>query len=367
MKVSVIIPVYNVEAYLPRCIDSVLAQTYEDLQILLVDDGSPDNSGRICDEYARRDPRIQVIHKPNGGVSNARNVALEQVSGEYVTFCDSDDFYEPGWIQAFVEAMEREEADMVSGNYQFYHEDPALNSVSDFETGVYELPDSRDRIAYCFRKLFRTRHSWTIWSRLFRTEIIRNHQLSFCETCGNFAEDIGFVLVYCLYCRRVVSIPEAGYLYFQRSGSMIALSRGNAKLDSVNEVSRYVEGHCRKALAQELAEEVLPVFHFFLMFNQYQVMMWANSPREAAEKIRNIARFQEWEEATKGIFTCREILKRHFGAARTRDVLRISESCLTGQWDSVIRDYRIHSKVHEKSIWMKEALQRVRGGKLCRK
>ncbi len=94
-RISVIVPVYNVEQYLPKCVDSLLAQTYENLEIILVDDGSPDGSGGICDAYAEKDPRIKVIHKENGGLSSARNAGLDIAQGEYIAFVDSDDWVEP--------------------------------------------------------------------------------------------------------------------------------------------------------------------------------------------------------------------------------------------------------------------------------
>lgn len=97
--ISVIVPCYNVEEYLPKCIESILSQTYKNLEILLVDDGSPDNSGRMCDEYASRDSRIRVIHKENGGLSDARNVALDVMKGEYVTFIDSDDYVAEDYVE----------------------------------------------------------------------------------------------------------------------------------------------------------------------------------------------------------------------------------------------------------------------------
>lgn len=97
--ISVIVPCYNVEEYLPKCIESILSQTYDNLEILLVDDGSPDNSGRICDEYAIRDSRIRVIHKENEGLSDARNVALDVMKGEYVTFIDSDDYVADDYVE----------------------------------------------------------------------------------------------------------------------------------------------------------------------------------------------------------------------------------------------------------------------------
>ena len=91
-KISVIVPVYNVEKYLPRCIDSILSQTFTDFELLLIDDGSPDNCGKICDEYAAKDSRVRVFHKPNGGVSSARNLGLDNARGEWIAFIDSDDF-----------------------------------------------------------------------------------------------------------------------------------------------------------------------------------------------------------------------------------------------------------------------------------
>ena len=93
-KISVIVPVYNTEKYLRRCIDSVLAQTYQDFELLLIDDGSKDSSGAICDEYAAKDARVRVFHKENGGVSSARNLGLDNARGEWVTFVDSDDYIE---------------------------------------------------------------------------------------------------------------------------------------------------------------------------------------------------------------------------------------------------------------------------------
>lgn len=112
---SVIVPVYNVEAYLPRCVDSILAQTHSNLEVILVDDGAKDASGAICDAYAAKDPRVKVIHKENGGLSSARNAGLEIASGEYIAFVDSDDWIEPDAYQHLLEVMERYDVRLVCG------------------------------------------------------------------------------------------------------------------------------------------------------------------------------------------------------------------------------------------------------------
>lgn len=121
--VSVIIPVYNVEKYLEECVDSVLAQTYTDWEAILVDDGATDSSGRMCDAYAAKDPRIRVIHRENGGLSAARNTGLKAARGEYVYFLDSDDYIEPDTLALLLKTAEREQADVVFfDGYVFFDE-----------------------------------------------------------------------------------------------------------------------------------------------------------------------------------------------------------------------------------------------------
>ena len=113
-KISVIIPVYNAEKYLYRCIDSVLAQTYQDFELLLIDDGSKDSSGAICDEYAAKDARVRVFHKENGGVSSARNVGLDHARGEWITFVDADDWISMDWLK---EMMTHSDSDLVIADF----------------------------------------------------------------------------------------------------------------------------------------------------------------------------------------------------------------------------------------------------------
>ena len=117
-KISVIVPVYKVEEYLCRCVDSIINQTYKNLEIILVDDGSPDGCGKICDEYAERDSRIKVIHKENGGPSSARNAGLDAVTGDYIGFVDSDDYIDPAMYEHMISFMQEHGADIVVCNYR---------------------------------------------------------------------------------------------------------------------------------------------------------------------------------------------------------------------------------------------------------
>ena len=118
MKVSIIVPIYNVERYLEPCIESILSQTYENFELILVDDGSPDQCGIICDKYATQDSRIKVIHKENQGLGMARNTGLDYATGEFVCFVDSDDWLEPYAIEYWIRAQRNYDADIVMCNYQ---------------------------------------------------------------------------------------------------------------------------------------------------------------------------------------------------------------------------------------------------------
>ncbi len=128
MKISFIVPIYNVEKYLPRCVESILSQTYSDFEVILVDDGSPDNSGMLCDEYARKDQRVRVIHKSNGGLSDARNTGLHEAKGEWVVFVDSDDFWVNGsCLQDIITVVEKHaECGFVGFNCSYYYDDIQL-------------------------------------------------------------------------------------------------------------------------------------------------------------------------------------------------------------------------------------------------
>ena len=131
-KISIIVPVYKVEDYLERCIDSIVNQTYKNLEILLVDDGSPDNCGKICDEYAAKDDRIIVIHKQNEGVARARNSALDVVTGDYISFIDSDDWVAEDAYEYYLDNIKKYKADCVVGRCQMVFD---RNGELDYQYG----------------------------------------------------------------------------------------------------------------------------------------------------------------------------------------------------------------------------------------
>lgn len=203
--VSVIIPVYNAEDTLRRCVDSVLTQLYTDLEIILVDDGSTDASGKICDEYAQKDARVVVLHQVNKGVSAARNAGLDRATGEWVAFCDSDDSVNASWIEKMYEASHK--TDLVIGGYKKYMPDESVEYVTLGRKIIYTEPDA------LFEDLLNAHIFRFVWNKLFCKQIIDEHHIRFEETFKVF-EDEYFVLEYLVYANDATCIPDCGYNYY---------------------------------------------------------------------------------------------------------------------------------------------------------
>ena len=232
--ISIIVPVYKTRLYLRKCIDSLLAQTHRDLEIILVDDGSPDNCGRICDEYAQKDPRIRVIHKPNGGLSDARNAGLDICTGDYIGFVDSDDWIEPTMYETLLALLLRFDADMAFGGVA--DELERDGTVTTFKTSDYgQTPFSEDRIA-AMRRYFHG--SWAAWDKLYRAELFRDIRYP----VGEINEDEAIVLHLLDRCRRVCYTNEVFYHYMHRPDSATITSVG------FNKKKLAWKDHCRSNL-----------------------------------------------------------------------------------------------------------------------
>lgn len=167
--VSVIVAVYNIEEYLPRCVDSILAQTYEKLEIILVDDGSTDKSGRICDEYAEKDSRIQVIHKKNGGLSDARNAGMDIATGEYIGFVDGDDWIDRDMYRAMYEACEKENAQIAACRYKQITKSGVIDASTGNSVSLSKIEALEIYICGDERYLIYN----SVWSKLFSAELIQ--------------------------------------------------------------------------------------------------------------------------------------------------------------------------------------------------
>lgn len=204
--ISVIVPVYNVEKYLHRCIDSILAQTYSDFELLLIDDGSKDSSGEICDEYTQKDTRVRVFHKENGGVSSARNMGLENAKGEYVTFCDSDDYVGEDWLDSYREVMHANVDLAIQGYYIIDKEKKIKKKLS--QSIGYAVEEKRKLIA----TLMSQGVYGYLWVKLFKRQIIEDNHISF-DTNSTFREDEQFFSKYLEYVTSFRCIDKENYYY----------------------------------------------------------------------------------------------------------------------------------------------------------
>ena len=206
--ISVIIPVYNAEATLRRCVDSVLAQSLNSFEAILIDDGSTDGSGKICDEYAASESRIKVIHQPRGGVSSARNAGLKLAQGEWLAFCDSDDSVCDYWLSSLYAATQG--SDMVVCGYNWLRlEKPDTHPVQKTLGHCERFTE----IDVMLETLIANRLFQNIWNKLFNRDVVSRNSISFQEAFNVF-EDEYFVLDYLSKVSTVVCIPECSYNYF---------------------------------------------------------------------------------------------------------------------------------------------------------
>ena len=218
-KVSIIVPVYKAEAYLHRCVDSLLAQTFMDFEILLIDDGSPDRSGEICDEYATIDTRIKAIHKENGGVSSARNVALDKIKGKWLTFVDADDCLYPSALEKWITIAERNDLDLIQCHFNREYMEGLVVADATEVLSAIQYADSENYLT-------------CVWGTLFKTSIIQEHSLRFDENV-RLGEDQIFLLNHMQHCSRIQRIGNVLYFYRDNENSAVNNPKPEYEIASV--------------------------------------------------------------------------------------------------------------------------------------
>lgn len=263
---SIIVPVYKVEPYLRRCVESVLNQSFTDFELILVDDGSPDNCPKMCDEYSRSDKRVRVIHKDNGGVSSARNAALHVAQGKYISFLDSDDF----WIDdtaleaIYVSINENQPEIVVLKSVNYYQSSEAFSSnfntlsSNDLLLDNYEGNFKKLILASAFRAC--------AWDKVFLRELMERRDLYFTE--GIIAEDVDWAARLCLAAKSITILDTPVYGYrLGRPGSItssLTIKNLRDTRDSILRCIHYVEG-------QKLTEQFLFAYYSYVA---YRYVIW---------------------------------------------------------------------------------------------
>lgn len=247
-KVSVVVPIYNVEQYLNKCIESIVDQTYEDLEIILVDDGSTDSSPSICDEWKEKDKRVVVIHKENGGLSSARNAGLEVATGDYIMFEDSDDWLELDIVEKCVARIENDKSDLVIFGYKKV--DEKSKDLGDFTFGNDTF--TKEEMSSQLHKRILEMSFGYAWNKLYRLSIIKESEL---VSDGSIIdrEDLCFNLQLFNYLKKISFLDCVGYYYLQRETSLLHNS-DLKRLDSAGDFCKKIDlitgiyGNCANKL-----------------------------------------------------------------------------------------------------------------------
>lgn len=224
--ISIIVPVYNVEKYLRRCVDSILAQTYQNIEVLLIDDGSPDDSGKICDEYAQKDSRVRVFHKENAGVSSARNLGLKEAKGDYVGFVDADDYIDNKMYEVLLNNLIKEQADISVCSY--YQEDNQGVFQKHWPKDDYLVMNGEEQIKNLISNNY---YTCSCWDRLFKRELIGD--ITFDESIS-FYEDYLFLYEVTKKSKNTVFDSKPLYYYCNNLQSAARRPFDIKKMDIVN-------------------------------------------------------------------------------------------------------------------------------------
>lgn len=327
--ITVIVPVYQAEKYLQKCVESILCQSFSDFVLILVDDGSADASGSICDAYALSDTRVKVLHKKNGGVSSARNAGLEKCESQYVTFCDSDDYWAPNWLESLYNAIASTDADVVSAGILSVTEEGTVLRHSDYESGSFLIHNESERTDFLVHLMLRL--GWAVYTRLFKTDIIQKNRIRFCESCENYAEDLCFVLEYSLYCERIEACGFQGYYYVQHQESMMANSMGVIKLNAANEVSKQFGKRYLSGPGMEKRREIFPVIHYLIFSPEYRKIS-LNEEKLLRADIREIQDYRWYRLWSLKAFTSTGIFYRTVGKQVARDAVWKAALCICHLW-----------------------------------
>lgn len=278
--VSVIVPVYNVEKYLRKCVDSILSQTLEQIEVILVNDGSTDNSGHIIDEYANKDKRIRVMHKENGGQSSARNMGLDIAKGEYIGFIDSDDSIHNDMYENLYNAIENSKADLCVCGRESYSEDGKSyykkeleDELIDFES--YSLQD------YISKTLF-YKHTVSGCNKIYKKDIIEKNNIRFKYVSYVGSEDTLFNYEFLLHTSKIKSIDKIGYTQLSRAGSTATTYKYGYMNRTANMIKSMYE-YSIKTNTEAIYKDVAPIFLlFFYQWNMSNIK--AKNSKELIER-----------------------------------------------------------------------------------
>ena len=241
--VSIIVPVYNVEKYICKCLDSLLNQNYSNFEVILIDDGSTDNSGKICDYYSKKHNNIRVFHLDNKGVSNARNYGIEKAKGDFIQFVDSDDFVNKNYINDMIKLIDSEEIDMIicGINQVNYNQGESVSSniIVSKNEGLYR----KNNLKYVIEDLIESSYINYCYSKLIRRNLLKENKIEFKKNIS-LGEDTLFILDVLKNSRSIRVVSEAPYNYVIHSNQSLTYKYRKDKFDILNNLSNEIYKFC---------------------------------------------------------------------------------------------------------------------------
>ena len=263
-EVSVIVPIYNCEEYLKECLDSILSQSFEDFELILVDDGSPDRCGMIVDEYASADARIKAIHTENRGQSAARNRGLDEAKGKYVYISDSDDILSPNLLETVLNRFEPE-IEMVAFCFDMIPKnitpDKSLVTVLSVDRKV-KLSSDEEKYEFLTGPFRRKAIRWEVWNRIYRRDIIEKWNIRFPDDRRLYPEDMYFNYCYVAHISNILMIPDVLYTYRLREGSASDNLKKNLMIITSNLLAEFLYEHYKSSEdCSYLSEHYLPIYY----------------------------------------------------------------------------------------------------------
>lgn len=270
--ISVIVPIYNIKLYLEKCIQSIIGQSYSELEIILIDDGSTDGPAEICDRYASLDNRIKVLHKPNGGLVSARKAGLEAATGEYVVYVDGDDWIEPDLCENMLKEMLDSGADLVDANYYMDMGQEVVSMHSNISYGIYDVEEIIP-IMLCDENFNECRLKAFLWSKMFKRELLEKVQYTVDERI-TFGEDVAVTYPYVLQCKKISILNYSGYHYVQHLSSMVYTKKADEQIRNTLLIKDLYHNFVKDANTKILLQEL----------NQYSKLLFT---------LRNIVYFDQ--------------------------------------------------------------------------
>lgn len=272
--VSIIVPIYNVERYLNKCIDSIINQTLSNIEIILVNDGSTDNCGRIIDEYANRDSRIVIIHKENGGQSSARNKGLDIAKGKYIGFVDSDDWIDHNMYENLYREIEESNSDICVCSRRAYSETGELSNQIDLPVEEFRF-DKNSLQDYIVNRLF-YKHTVVVWNKIYKREIIEENSIRFEDVSYVGSEDALFNYKILCNANKIKSINTVYYNQLSRNGST-ARTYKYGYIKRTGNLIKCMYDYSKETNNLGLAKEILPIILlFYHQWNISQIKTYSN-------------------------------------------------------------------------------------------